>query len=335
MKAGLPDVGHQLLQHRLALGVGDRVEVGQRRLDVVDLVADRVGRRPHVGAVGVELAADQELRPRVGELGGLGRGPGRGPGGERLVEPEVVPPLHGHEVAEPHVRHLVEQRDRRLRALGVGRRGAEEVAVTPRHAGPVLHRAAHVGDEDLVVVGLGERLAELLAEERQPALGEVAEPARVPVERRPQRLPAVEAEVVVAAGLAHLVERAGVDDHDVRRERGSVREGPHPRAAGEVADRLGPHVREHRPRLRGGDGEAVGGLEVGLVEAAPQPPGVVALERGPHVDLVVGRVDGAQDAGRAGHVRLAQGERRGCCRRRGRSAAAARPRRPPDRGRCR
>ncbi len=25
-------------------------------------------------------------------------------GGETLVEPEVVPPLHGHEVAEPHVR---------------------------------------------------------------------------------------------------------------------------------------------------------------------------------------------------------------------------------------
>jgi hypothetical protein len=27
--------------------------------------------------------------------------------GERLVEPQVVPPAHRHEVAEPHVRHLV------------------------------------------------------------------------------------------------------------------------------------------------------------------------------------------------------------------------------------
>lgn len=29
------------------------------------------------------------------------------PGGEPLVEPEVGPPVHGNEVAEPHVRHLV------------------------------------------------------------------------------------------------------------------------------------------------------------------------------------------------------------------------------------
>jgi hypothetical protein len=29
-------------------------------------------------------------------------------GREALVQPQVVPPLHRHEVAEPHVRHLVQ-----------------------------------------------------------------------------------------------------------------------------------------------------------------------------------------------------------------------------------
>jgi len=37
----------------------------------------------------------------------------RGPLGERLVEPQVVPPRHGDEVAEPHVRQLVQDRQAR------------------------------------------------------------------------------------------------------------------------------------------------------------------------------------------------------------------------------
>ena len=48
-------------------------------------------------------------------------------------------------------------------------------------------------------------------------------------------------------------------------------------------------------------------LEVGLVEAGPQPAGLVGLQAGPDVDELVGRVDGAQDAlarGRVGRLGL-------------------------------
>ena len=46
---------------------------------------------PHAPAR-VELVADARLHPR----------------GEALVEPQVVPPVHGHQVAEPLVGELVD-----------------------------------------------------------------------------------------------------------------------------------------------------------------------------------------------------------------------------------
>ena len=101
-------------------------------------------------------------------------------------------------------------------------------AVAPRDAAPVLHRAAHVGHEDLVVLLLGERRAELLAEPRQALLGELEQLGGVAVEQGLERLAAVEAEVVVAAPLAQLVERAGVDHRDVRREARRVGEASRP-----------------------------------------------------------------------------------------------------------
>ena len=98
---------HELLEHRGALGVGDHVEVDLDGVQVDVVGRDRVRARQLVGAVAGLLARVGEAGPRVGELGGLGLAPVAGPLGERLVEPEVVPPLHGHQVAEPHVRHLV------------------------------------------------------------------------------------------------------------------------------------------------------------------------------------------------------------------------------------
>ncbi len=44
------------------------------------------------------------------------------PGGEAFVEPDVVPPLHGHQVAEPLVRHFVRDDDGDF-CLGVDRGG--------------------------------------------------------------------------------------------------------------------------------------------------------------------------------------------------------------------
>ncbi len=291
----LADVGHQLLEDARALGVGDRVEVRHRLRDVGHLAADGVGRRRHVLPVAAHLAGGEEGRPLVGELGAVDPGPVRGPGRERLVEPQVVPPPHRDQVAEPHVRHLVEQDLGAHRTLAVGRGAAVEHAVGPGHRAPVLHRAAHVGHEHLVVAFLRERLAEALAEEDQAALGEVEELLRVTLEELLERLAAEEAEVVAGAGGPQLVEGPGVDDRDVRRQRRRVAEGPAAAAVVEVLDPVGRGVARHRPALVGVGHEAVGRLEVGLVEAGEGVARHVGLEGRPDVDELVVGVDGAQD----------------------------------------
>ena len=115
--------GDELLQHRGALVVGDRVEVHLDVAEVADLRDDRMRRRELVLLGGVRLLVARERRPDAGELGHL-RGGERGrPGRERLVQPQVVPPLHRHRVAEPHVAELVQHDDRALLAPRVGDAG--------------------------------------------------------------------------------------------------------------------------------------------------------------------------------------------------------------------
>ena len=183
MNSSSADPRDELAQHGGALGVGDAVEVGLHRLDVRGVRDDRVGRGQLVLAVAPGLASRREGRPRRAEPGGLG---GRVVGhelGERLVEPQVVPPPHGHQVAEPHVRHLVEQRVGAGVAQRVGDLAAEdEVVLVERDAAGVLHGAGvELGDADLVVLGERVGQAELLLEEREPLLGQLDQLGRVEV----------------------------------------------------------------------------------------------------------------------------------------------------------
>ena len=67
------------------MGRAERVELQRAALHVGDELL------PHAPAR-VELVADARLHPR----------------GEALVEPQVVPPVHGHQVAEPLVGELVD-----------------------------------------------------------------------------------------------------------------------------------------------------------------------------------------------------------------------------------
>ncbi len=224
------DPGDELLEHRRALGVGDHVEVDLDGVQVDVVGRDRVRRGQLVGAVAGLLAGVGEAGPRVGVLGGLGLAPVAGPLGERLVEPEVVPPLHGHQVAEPHVRHLVGD-DRRAELEERARLArAGEVLVAQGHAAGVLHRA-HVVLRHVELVVLVERVGEveLLLEELEALLGELDEHVGVHVLH--QRLAAVVAERDLAElALVHvedLVVLAGDDRGDVRR---------HPLGRGEAPD---------------------------------------------------------------------------------------------------
>ena len=183
-----PDVGDELLEHRRALGVGDAVEVDLDGLQVGDVGGHRVGGGQLVLPVGPALLDVGERRPRLGVLGGVGLAEHRRERGERLVEPQVVPPAHGDEVAEPHVRHLVQHG---LGAPLVHRArdaGAEDVVLEERDGGRVLHRArVELRHEQLVV--LAERVphAEVLVEEPEALLGLAEEALGVHVLRRATR----------------------------------------------------------------------------------------------------------------------------------------------------
>ena len=192
-----PDVGDELLEHAGALGVGDAVEVHLDGGQVRDVGGHRMRRRQLVLPVGPRLLHVRERRPRLGVLGGLGLAQHRGERRERLVEPQVVPPLHRDEVAEPHVRHLVQHG---LGAPLVGRPGdlaAKDVVLQERHRARVLHRAGvELGNEQLVVLAERVRHAEVVVVEAESLLGLGEQP--LGVHELGQRLAAEQAQRDVA-----------------------------------------------------------------------------------------------------------------------------------------
>ena len=99
--------------------------------------------------------------------------------GERLVEPDAVPPAHRHEVAEPHVGEFVgdDVGDELLLVLGAGGRIDEHHVLAERDAAEVLHGAGReVGecDEIDLVARIGDAVVLL-----EPAQAEGAD-----IERR-------------------------------------------------------------------------------------------------------------------------------------------------------
>ena len=77
----------------------------------------------------------------------------RHPGGETFVEPQVVPPLHRHQVAEPLVGDLVRGDRKHALAVGLGgdRRVEQQGVFEGIDRAPVLHRA-----EELAAAGRGD-----------------------------------------------------------------------------------------------------------------------------------------------------------------------------------
>ena len=169
-----PDVGDELFEDRPALRVSDSVEVDLHIFQVVDGCDNRVSRRQLILTVRPRLFHCLERRPRVCPFGCLSSGNSRRPFGERLVEPEVVPPLHGHKVAEPHVCKLVENRNNSTFSNRIRHLRAEYVDLSERYATGVFHcTRVELGNEQLVV--LRERVgnAKLALEVLKPLLRDV------------------------------------------------------------------------------------------------------------------------------------------------------------------
>ncbi len=297
-------VRHQLLEDGGTLGVGDAVEVELGVLQVPDVRGDRVRGGELVLPVGPGLALVGEGDPGGGVAGaGADQAVGAHEVGEGLLQPQVVPPAHGHQVAEPHVRHLVQDDVGPALVGGVGDLRAEDELLAEGDAAGVLHRADVVlGDKGLVVLAEGVRVVELLVEEVESELGDAEDLVRVEVrgeglaahrgERDLQGGAVGELAAVVVAGD---VVRAGDDGGEVGGDRLGRRELPGAGAAfrGDVLVRgVGPHV----PGGRGGHGEGERGLQVRLFEVREHPAGVGRLVVGVEVGLAVHRVDEAVQA---------------------------------------
>ena len=102
------DISLQLLEHRGALGVGNTVEVLLHGLDIAGIGGNGVGSRQLILLVSPGLFPVDEGDPGGIVFGFFRLRDGCGPGSKGLVEPQVIPPLHGHEVTEPHVGELVQ-----------------------------------------------------------------------------------------------------------------------------------------------------------------------------------------------------------------------------------
>ena len=154
-------VGDELLEYGRALGVGDSVEVGLHGLDVRGVGGDRMGRRELVLPVRPRLRRLGECSPGLRPASRLSLRRGARPGGERLVQPEVVPPAHGDKIAEPHVRHLMQDPLGTALPDRVRHPRAVHAVLGDRHAAGILHGAfLELRHEKLVVLAKGVSHAE-------------------------------------------------------------------------------------------------------------------------------------------------------------------------------
>ena len=281
--------GRQLAEHRVALGVGDRVEVGQRGVDVGHLLGergDRMGGAALVGDVRLRLAADLVARLGADEAGPVVGDPVAEVVGERLLEPGVLEPAHRHQVAEPHVGLLVGDDGGAEAAQVVAGALARQHLVPVGDAARVLLGApVEPRHEDLVArverVGLGEQRGQVV----EDGVGGAAQLVGVAVEVRGQRpagVPAARQPVVVPGDG---VPRAGAHDEQRDRHRRGGRELPVALAVGRR-----PAVAEDGPGGVGRHGQRDRALQVVLVEAREDPVGDVHAAVGRHVGLAVGRV---------------------------------------------
>ena len=225
--------------------------------------------------------------------------------GERLVQPDAVPPLHRHEVAEPHVGELVGDHVGDRSQLGLG--GAvgvdQQRGLAVGDAAEVLHRARReVGERDHVELVARVRDAVVVGEEAQartrrpPARTPSGGPCRARYDD-PQR------RAVDVDRLGGL-ERADDERDQVGRHLHRVGEPDRPLAvAGRLSRDLAAVRDRERARRRTTSVTREDRLELGLVPARERPPGVGGLELGGG-DRVRGarvvRVGGAVEPLRAG-----------------------------------
>jgi len=73
---------------------------------------------------------------------------------EALIEPQIIPPFHGHQIAEPHVCQFMQISDGEAEEFGDGRYlPAIEIGLVVCYTTDILHSSeVMLGDKDLVIL---------------------------------------------------------------------------------------------------------------------------------------------------------------------------------------
>ncbi len=293
-------VAFQHADHRLALGIGDRVKRLAGLVHGFHMLHDRMRgdhgvarHRRFARAHGIELGVPFRM-----QLVGGARGH---PRRKAFVEPQVVPPAHGHQITKPLVRHFMRRGVEHfllVRLRGNGR--VQQQRVLERVDGtPVLHRGEELAAARRgYVVQLGQRIrhAEIIVVFLQHCL------ARFERERalRGQALLRDHADLRAIGRGGDAIELAGAEEQQI---------GGHLRRRLKLHDRepaaritLRGHRHVAHRHLRGGHGhfQIEGGLVVGLVPRRNEAAGVGIFELGVQRALLASLavvVDGEQPVG--------------------------------------
>mmetsp|Transcript_24042 Transcript_24042/g.34928 ORF Transcript_24042/g.34928 Transcript_24042/m.34928 type:complete len:332 (+) Transcript_24042:123-1118(+) len=274
----------QHAHHAGPLAVADGVKHLLHLRSMVNRHLDRVRSPEGIQPEGCAQVVVDELLPHLPLREEGVRGVGLGPGGEPLVEPEVVPPLHGHQVAEPLVGQLVGHHGAHPLLLLAG--GLllvnEQVYLAVGHQAPVLHGThGKLGDGHHVQLGQGVRhLEEVVVEVQAPAPHVQGELARLGLPRG--RVHAHEH--VVLGVLLHKVKLAHADGDQVRGHLWGGHEHHLLAAILQGVDLLLRHVAEGGEVLGHHNGELKAGLQGRLVPAGEALAGVQGLKlSGSHI----------------------------------------------------
>ena len=300
-------IGLELLQNRRALRIRNAIEILFDRFDVVGVGRHRVRRRQLVLIVRPRLLHIGERHPRRVILRHLRLGHHRPPRGKRLIQPQIIPPGHGDQVAEPHVGHLVQHRLAPTLIAMAGVLRSKHILVPVGDRAGVLHGpriklrhkqlivfAERVGGPKILVVKI-----ETLLGFRKQGVG---------IQMIRQRLAAIQpqgdhhlARLIQVFGMGShlappfvgdLMVRAGTQRHQVGGQQ-VINAGRKHHLAGITLD--GGHllrgIRHHRPVGRGSHRQRVGGLHIRLVETGKHPLGVGGLKLGVQIHLVIHRVN--------------------------------------------
>ncbi len=258
--------------------VRDPVEGLHRLAGGPNGLPNRARRRERIGVHHMAHARDpfhRRAERGLPPIDDLGLGPGR----ETFVEPQVVPPTHRYEVAEPLMRELVGDdfglpaANARGRAAGID----EDERVAKRDEPGILHGASgKLGHRDQIELRVRVIHPEVLGEVREELGGDVGRQAR----QRSASVGRDRANRHRLGGSLEDVEIAHHKRHEVARERRRRLEDVRDHLAGRCRLRFLRAVCEDLCPRGCGDRHVVGSLEARLVEAGERPPRVGGLKLG-------------------------------------------------------